>query len=112
VSRHTYDDLRKALRQSQAIIYSVFIEVSVLDSITELGRGILREITSNSGGVALSAFDNTAVPGALEVIAEELHHQYTIGFKPTTWTASGTLSRSNWNQTRLKTHQTPAGLAK
>ena len=83
MSRHTYDDLRKALRQSQAIIYSVFIENTGLDPLSEFGRGILREITSNSGGVALSAFDNTAVPGALEVIAEELHHQYTIGFKPT-----------------------------
>ena len=83
VSRHSYEDLRKTLKQSQAIIYSVFMEDAGLDLFTDLGRGVLREITSNSGGAALSSLDNTAVPGALEMIAEELRHQYTIGFKPT-----------------------------
>lgn len=84
MSRHTYDELRKTLRQSQAIIYSVFMEDSALDNpLNEFGRGILREITSNSGGVALSFLNNAAVPSALEMIADEFRHQYTIGFKPT-----------------------------
>jgi len=83
MSRHSYEDLRKALRQSQAIIYSVFIESTLPDPRGEFGRGVLREITSNSGGVALSTFDNTGVGGALLMIAVQLRHQYTIGFKPT-----------------------------
>ena len=82
VSRRTYKDLRETLKQSQAIIYSVYTEDPVIATL-RFGRDVLGEIASISGGSVLSAFDKAAVARALEAIAEELRHQYTIGFKPT-----------------------------
>lgn len=82
-SRLTYKDLREALKQSQAIIYGVFMEDPAIFALSGFGHSVLKEIASISGGAVFSSFYNAEVASALENVASELRHQYTIGYKPT-----------------------------
>lgn len=82
-SRHTYKALRDALEQSQAIIYGVHMEDPAIFAISGFGHSVLQEIASISGGLVFSSFHNAEAASAFEMIAEELRHQYAIGFKPT-----------------------------
>jgi Ca-activated chloride channel homolog len=82
-SRTTFKHLRDTLKQSQAIIYGVYMVDPSIALLIDFGRDVLRQIASISGGAVFSPSQKTEVAKALETIAEELRHQYTIGFKPT-----------------------------
>ena len=81
VSKHSYKNLRELLKQSEVVIY-------VLDKgdppapLVGLGEGVLRELTSISGGAAFVTNDELKLNQVLDSIALEMQHQYTIGFNP------------------------------
>jgi Ca-activated chloride channel family protein len=83
VSRHTYNDLRETLKQSQEIIYSLCMENPLMDALGGFGHSVLEGIASISGGAVFLSFDKAGVADALEMIGEELRNQYAIGFEPT-----------------------------
>jgi hypothetical protein len=56
VSKHSYKNLRELLKQSEVVIY-VLDKGDPPDPLAGLGEGVLRELTSMSGGAAFVTND-------------------------------------------------------
>jgi Ca-activated chloride channel family protein len=115
-SRHSFKEVREALRNSDVMFYSVglFGGVPVLagtrnmpilngvvmprsaDALRADGQSIMSQLSSLSGGVA-SFPDNKKIGAALDAIAIELRHQYLLGFKLLDDKADG-----KWHQLKIK----------
>ncbi|MCS6806558.1 MAG: VWA domain-containing protein [Acidobacteriota bacterium] len=98
-SRYTYRQLREQIKETGVQIYAigVFSTFGGYSQEEPMGRAILEEITSLTGGRAF--FPNT-VPELDDVItriALELRHQYSLGFYPTNVAANG-----EWRKLRVK----------
>ncbi len=96
-SRYTFTDLRRLLKESDVIIYSIGIEGSNDGALGLQGQAILEEISAVSGGKAF--FPNTAaeMDDIFERIAIELRHQYSIGYKPANFKNDG-----KWHRIKVK----------
>ena len=80
----TPTDVRRAIRRSDAFVYAVGIDATERRPINDrVNARVLREITDESGGYTEIIHDSPDLGPATERIAEELNHQYTLGYTPT-----------------------------
>jgi VWFA-related protein len=77
-------DVRFALRRSQAFVYAIAIDPP--DDRRPINRRVnpttLREITDESGGRTEIVQSSSDIAAASARIADELNHQYVIGYTP------------------------------
>ena len=77
-------DVRFALRRSQAFVYAIAINSPDRRAINgAVNPTTLRDITDESGGRTEVVQSAAEISAASARIAEELNHQYVIGFTPT-----------------------------
>lgn len=98
-SRYTFSELRKLLKESDVVVYSIGI-LGGGDSDSSLGmggQGILDELSSVSGGKAFFPRTAAEMDDIFESIALELRHQYSIGYKPNNFTNDG-----KWHHLKVK----------
>ncbi|HEX7997742.1 MAG TPA: VWA domain-containing protein [Pyrinomonadaceae bacterium] len=84
-SRYSFLELKRALEESDVLLYSVGI-LGGNDPGSSLGmegRGILEELASATGGAAFFPEDAKQSHTAFDTMAVELRNQYSIGFIPT-----------------------------
>lgn len=96
-SRQSFGQLRRRLREADVTIYTIRIGASLPRSI---GRIILDELATASGGKAFSPKSAEETDEAFEQIALELRRQYSIGFLPSQLVPDG-----RWH--RLQVRVTP-----
>jgi Ca-activated chloride channel family protein len=96
-SRYTYSELRRMLKESDVIIYSIGIEGAGIGSRNYAGGAVLEEIAAVSGGKAFFPKGPLELDDVFEQIALELRHQYAIAYKPTNFAADGT-----WHKIKIK----------
>lgn len=98
-SRYTFNEVRRLLKESDVVLYSVGI-LSGSDAGSSLGmegQGILDELSSVSGGKAFFPRSSAEMDDIFEQIALELRHQYSIGYKPTNFANDG-----KWHKVKVK----------
>lgn len=98
-SRYTFNELRRLLKESDVVVYSIGI-LGGNDPGSALGmhgQALLDELSSVSGGKAF--FPNTAaeMDEIFERIALELRHQYSIGYRPSNFINDG-----KWHKLKVK----------
>jgi Ca-activated chloride channel family protein len=82
-STATLKDVQAALRRSQAFVYAIAIDSPDRRAINgAVNPTTLREITNESGGRTEIVQSSTEIADAAESIADELNHQYVMGFTP------------------------------
>ncbi|HEX8652752.1 MAG TPA: VWA domain-containing protein [Pyrinomonadaceae bacterium] len=82
-SQYTFKELRQLVRESDMLVYAVGLSSAPDWSTLGLqGKGILDELAMSGGGVSLYPEKSSEVRHAFNLIAAELRHQYSIGFKP------------------------------
>ncbi|MCS6817873.1 MAG: VWA domain-containing protein [Blastocatellia bacterium] len=105
-SRYTYGQLRDLVKESDVQIYAIGI-FGLNERATSneaLGRSILEEITSLTGGRAFFPDTPVELDDVLTRIALELRHQYSLGFYPTNISREG-----EWRRIRVRVNP-PRGL--
>jgi Ca-activated chloride channel family protein len=105
-SRYTFSDLRRLLKETDVVLYSIGI-VSANDINSTLGmqgQSILDELSSVSGGKAFFPNTSAEMNEIFERIALELRHQYSIGYRPANFVNDG-----RWHRVKVKI-QPPRGL--
>ena len=76
-------DVQAALRRSQAFVYAIAIDSPDRRAINHaVNPTTLREITNESGGRTEVVQSTTEIADAAATIADELNHQYVMGFTP------------------------------
>lgn len=76
-------DIQQTLRQTDAFVYAVAIDAPESRPINDrVDTHTLRSITDGSGGYTEVIHDSPDLAPATERIAEELNHQYTLGYTP------------------------------
>ena len=76
-------DVRRQIRSSDAFIYAVAIDAPKTRPLNDrVNPGALRELTDESGGYTEVIHDSPDLVPATERIADELNHQYTLGYGP------------------------------
>lgn len=98
-SRYTFSELRRLLKESDVVVYSIGI-LGGSDPGSALGmhgQSLLDELSAVSGGKAF--FPNTAaeMDEIFERIALELRHQYSIGYRPANFVNDG-----KWHKLKVK----------
>ncbi len=82
-SNATLKDVRFALRRSQAFVYAIAINSTERRAINgSVNPTTLREITDESGGRTEVVSSAAEISAASSRIADELNHQYVMGFTP------------------------------
>ncbi len=82
-STATLKDVRFALRRSQAFVYAIAINSPDRRAINSaINPTTLREITDESGGRTEIVATSAEISAASARIADELNHQYVLGFTP------------------------------
>jgi Ca-activated chloride channel homolog len=77
-------EVKSALLRSDAFVYAIAIDSPLRQAInTRVNAEALREITSQSGGRTEVVHDSADLAEASARIAEELNHQYVIGYTST-----------------------------
>jgi Ca-activated chloride channel homolog len=105
-SRYTFSDLRRVLKETDVVLYSIGI-VGVNDGNSPLsmqGQSALDELSAVSGGKAFFPSTDAEMNEIFERIALELRHQYSIGYKPANFVNDG-----RWHKIKVKV-QPPRGL--
>ena len=94
-------DVRFALRRSQAFVYAIAIDPPDRRAINHaINPTTLREITDESGGRTEIVETSADIAAASARIADELNHQYVMGFTP----AHG--ADGKYHSLRVRTHHT------
>jgi Ca-activated chloride channel homolog len=76
------DAIRK-LNDTDAFVYAIALDAPSGAAINRtFSPGALNEITGQTGGYTEIIHDSAALGGATERIANELNHQYTLGYVP------------------------------
>jgi len=97
-SRYTFNETRRRLRESDALIYAVGINESLLPRKGVVdGRLVLQDLASASGGKAFSPNSQSGMSDAFERIALELRHQYSIGYRP-----QNLVGDAKWHRLKVK----------
>ncbi len=98
-SRYTFNELRRLLKESDVVVYSIGIlgGSDPGSSLGMYGQATLDELSGVSGGKAF--FPNTAaeMDEIFERIALELRHQYSIGYRPSNFVNDG-----KWHKLKVK----------
>lgn len=106
-SRYSFNELRRRLRESDAILYAIGTVANFLPRKGGLdGRETLKELASVSGGKAFFPNGASEMSEAFEQIALELRHLYSIGYRPSSLTGDG-----KWHRLKV-TVMPPAGLSR
>ena len=102
-SRYGFKEVRRRLRESDAIIYAIGTKTNFLPRKGALdGRETLEELASASGGKAFFPRSASAMSEAFERIALELRHLYSIGYRPENFAAD-----SKWHHVKIKVAPPP-----
>jgi Ca-activated chloride channel homolog len=97
-SRHSFNEVRRNLRESDATIYSIGIVENLLPRKGALdGRDILEELAFVSGGKAFFPSGASEMIETFEHIGLELRHLYSIGYRPL-----GLDRNSGWHHLKVK----------
>lgn len=97
-SRYTFSQLRRALKESDVLVYAVGIQAPTPGDVLDFfGKMLLSELAVSSGGRAFFPANSTALTEALETIALELRHQYSIGYRPSNFKVDG-----KWHRIKVK----------
>ncbi len=96
-SRYTFKDLRRLLKESDAIVYAIGIEGANEGELGISGESILVELASVSGGNAFFPTIAAEMDDVFERIALELRHQYSIGYRPSNFT-----NDRRWHRVKVK----------
>ncbi len=81
-SDHTLQDALRALTDTEAFFYAIAIDDPSGFAITSrFSPEPLNELTGQSGGYTEVVHQSGDLTGATERIADELNHQYTIGYR-------------------------------
>ena len=105
-SRYTFNELRRVLKESDVVLYSIGI-LGGSDIGSSLGmevQGILDELSGVSGCKAFYPRSPAEMDDIFEQIALELRHQYSIGYRPKSFTNDG-----KWHRIKVKVNP-PRGL--
>ena len=103
-SRYTFSELKRLLKETDVIIYSVGIVTDGDDGALGMGgRAILEELSGVSGGKAFFPSSAAEMNDTFERIALELRTQYSIGYRPTGFANDG-----KWHKIKIKV-QPPRG---
>ncbi len=105
-SRYTFSEVRRLLKESDVVLYSVGI-LGGNDPGSSLGmegQAILEELSAVSGGKAFFPNTSAEMDELFERIALELRHQYSIGYRPKNFTLDG-----KWRKLKVKVSP-PRGL--
>ncbi len=106
-SRYTFSELRRLLKETDVIIYSVGIVSGHDDGTLGLaGRAILEELSAVSGGKAFFPSTAAEMNDTFERIALELRTQYSIGYRPSNFANDG-----KWHKLKVKV-QPPRGMSR
>jgi Ca-activated chloride channel homolog len=100
-SRQKFPQILHLARKGNAIIYAIGI---VNESSSDVNPGLLRKLVQATGGQALFPSSVMAVPKICEKIAQELRHQYTLGYSPTNSAHDG-----SFRATRVTVHSPERG---
>ncbi|HVF48573.1 MAG TPA: VWA domain-containing protein [Pyrinomonadaceae bacterium] len=105
-SRYTFSELRRLLKESDVIIYSVGILNSHDDTsgLGMQGRSVLDELAGVSGGKSFYPSTAAEMNDTFEKIALELRNQYSIGYRPSNFANDG-----KWHKLKVKI-KAPRGL--
>jgi Ca-activated chloride channel family protein len=98
-SRYTFSEVRRTLKESDVILYSVGI-LGGNDPGSSLGmegQAILEELSAVSGGKAFFPNTSAEMDELFERIALELRHQYSIGYRPKDFVNDG-----KWHKLKVK----------
>jgi Ca-activated chloride channel family protein len=101
-SRYTFSELRHALTESDVTIYAIGISEGAGGMLTVYGNLVLQELASVSGGKVFFPRNSTRMNEALEQIALELRHQYSIGYRPSNFALDG-----KWHRVKVKVTPPP-----
>lgn len=105
-SRYTFSEVRRLLKESDVVLYSIGI-LGGGDPSSSLGlegQAVLDELSSVSGGKAFFPNSAAEMDEIFEKIALELRHQYSIGYRPANFVNDG-----KWHKIKVKV-QPPRGL--
>ncbi len=81
-SRANIRDVRRQLRRSDAFVYAIAIDAPETRPINDrVNPFALREMTTESGGYTEVVHDSPELGPATARIADELNHQYTLGYE-------------------------------
>lgn len=98
-SRYNFGEVRRLMRESDVVTYTVGI-VSRGDTSSTLGlqgQSFLDEISSVTGGKSFYPESEVEMDEIFERIAIELRHQYTIGYVPKDFEPNG-----KWRKVKVK----------
>lgn len=88
-SRFTLKEIKKRLKESDVIVYTIGFNGYFSSKSRLGGRDILEELASTSGGRAFSPNGAVETDEAFERVALEMRHLYSIGYYPTDFVANG-----------------------
>ncbi|HEY0376874.1 MAG TPA: VWA domain-containing protein [Pyrinomonadaceae bacterium] len=96
-SRHTFDELRRLVKESDVVIYTIGIPDEDSEHARLYGEDILEDLADISGGRFFQPHSGEEMYSAFERIALELRRQYAIGYKPANFTTDG-----KWHRVKVK----------
>ncbi|MFL6230671.1 MAG: VWA domain-containing protein [Pyrinomonadaceae bacterium] len=96
-SRHTRDELRNLLKESDVRIYTIGVGENDSEYSTLLGEKVLTEIADESGGKYFHPQSAEGMYETFERIALELRQQYALGYRPPNFTTDG-----SWHRVKVK----------
>lgn len=76
-SRVNPDDTRTRLQREGVMVYAIAVRGRFGLDTTEIGA-----LARGTGGRAIELRGSEEVPAAMQSVADELHHQYVLGFSP------------------------------
>jgi VWFA-related protein len=79
-SDRTLQQAREIIRRTDAFVYAIALDAADARASTRVNADALREITGPSGGYTEVVRDPGELGPATERIANELNHQYTLGY--------------------------------
>lgn len=81
-SDRSLQEARDAVRRTDCFVYAIAMDAPDAQMSTRINPEALREITGPSGGYTEVVRDTEDLGPATARIAEELNHQYTLGYTP------------------------------
>ncbi len=98
-SRYNFKEVRRLMKESDVVIYSVGImdgrDASTLEGMQ--GQAFLDELSSVTGGKSFYPTTEVEMDEIFERIALELRHQYSIGYTPDDFSPNG-----DWRKVKVK----------
>ncbi|CAN5652660.1 hypothetical protein BH20ACI4_BH20ACI4_03050 [soil metagenome] len=105
-SRYNFKEVRRLMKESDVVIYSVGImdgrDAGSMEGMQ--GQALLDELSSVTGGKSFYPQTNVELDEIFERIALELRHQYSIGYTPKDFQPDG-----KWHKVKVKV-KPPRGL--